>query len=719
MKPRTILSIVIMLAVCLPLAVSCSGSKQITTPAAEENTPLVPDSDIANHGIFGIYDVQIDTSNHTISLEQVGRESSMWHCPLTSFFPNVLILTGYGFDPAHNNDFYADFKLRHPFPGSGIDAFDPRVIALLPANDGVSIFYPTFNVLANNSVLLNPDNYTPLFDNLASYDGNNNPYLAYFKSQPNRKWSSAGPIEDTRRWYLNLNGFGGPAQFKLVVDVSTAYPAQSVPVTDNTQEPVEMTPHVISNTMTQSGGQAAIEITFLDWQGSNNIKCKVECPDLFDLSVQFNFNRTGPNPNEYIFSGTITNAFDAAPGDYPMLIAVWDIPTGLHVYKETIIHVGFDPSAWTPDPTRMNIDLTTLGSTIPPKPGSDLGVIDNDDPIIGGVVMYEPDDMVVRISLDLTEADLSGNSYMSSDEDPNNPHPNPEVFPAGRIDAQSNGIVVQSWIDGHLGLGPDLAGQYQRCDALIGIAQPDAYGWLDMLIGAFPDMSNDNPITPDYDESAERPRLTDVYDECNSFLHPTYYTVGGVWSGTVVWDKATGNTFNPIGAMGGIKSPYWADPFIVMDWGLWIFTGPPSNEIVAADASQDPYYPYQYWGYSGVMTTNSLIGQYDKMGVIQQAILPSNRDAKLLDIELIPPLDPPIDVNGFYQLNDWLVVLMDNQTIEIIDPTFGPNGSVDMIDLSALAGDVKYIDVRNSTAEIYISHTDGVTPYCTVLQLGD
>ncbi|MFH1514517.1 MAG: hypothetical protein ABIG42_03560 [bacterium] len=707
--------IVVIVTVSLSMLAGCSSSgisveadldqKDVVNTFGEEFDGM--------HNMIGAYMMRIDPESLSVTLEPMER-SSDYHFPLTNYYPNVLAITGYGLDPAHNNDFYADIRLSHPFPGSGINGFDARVIAILPANDGVSFFYPTFNVRGNNTALMNYDAFTGLWDD-GGIAGNVNPFISYFKGEANRIWDSNGTVQDTRRFYVDFDGFGGAIQYILKVDVSTAYPDQSLPVRDNAQEPVEMSTMVISN-MLPTGGDALVEVTLLDWQGSENIKIKVECPDLYDLSVQLFYNRPGPNADEYIFSGTISNNHLAPSGDHDMLVVAWDIVTGVKSYSEAIARVNYEPSAWNVDPVRWNIDLTTISDMFPPRPGSDLGVVDNADPVIGGVVMYEPDDMVVKMDLNLTTCELHGYSYMPSDNDPENPHPNPDYFPTVRIDAQETGHVVQSWNDSHLGLGPDLAGQFQRDDALIGIMEPDGFGWIDFLIGAFPNMANDNPLTEDYDESKERPRLTDVYEEYDNGNNK--FVLSGIWSGTVVWDITTGNTFNPIGVMGGIKRPYWAPPFIVMDWGLWIFTGPPTNEIKAADSSQDLYWPFQYWGYSGTMTGPALIAQYDKWGATMAAFRPSNLEANLLDIELIPRQDPPLEINGILQEIDWVAILLDNNTIEILDPYVTPQGQiVDVIDLSVLEGDAVYLDVQNSNANIFISHTDGVTPYCSVFVL--
>ena len=701
----------IALILCLSsLIISCSKSSspmnpQIPSGEASEYS-LLDNSEVRE--ITAVYNATIDTVNQTFTVEPENR-SPMFHFPLSRYYPNVLKIVGYGFTP----NFWADIRLSHPFPGSGIDGFDPRIIAIVPANDGVSCFYPVFNVLANNKALMNPDAYTLLWDSLGgSIVGNANPFKAYFKNQPYRRWSSIGSTQDTQRWNINLAGFGGPVTFKLVVDVCSNFPSAPQPVIDNAPEPVDISCSIGSG-MTNKGGNAPINVTFLDWQGSNNIKCKIEAPDLFDSAIQLFYLAPGPNPNEYVFSGTIPNDKLARAGEYNVLIAAWDIPTDVHIYKEAVAVVENEWGAWHPDPNRTNVDLSVL-SYYPPKPGSDLGVIDCDDSSINGVLMYEETDMVVRMNLDLTTCEIYGDAYLPQDGDPDNPHPNPDIFPAGRIDATNNGVAVRSFIDGHYGAGPDLHGHYQREDSIILIERPDA-GFLNFVIAAMPNMS-DIPSTPLWDEEDERPRVTDVYEEYDT--GEGKYVVSGIWSGTVIsYDPGGGVPFYPIGVMGGIKEPYYDEPFIKMDWGLWIFAGPPTNEIKGADASQDSTYPYQYWGYSGDYIGNSVIGVYDKDGGTVDAIVTSDPDAKLLDIELIPIQDPPLEINGIRQFQDWIAVLLDNKTIEIMDPFAYHGQSVEIIDVSLLIGDVYYLDIADRSGDIFISHSDGPKQYCSVFTL--
>lgn len=318
----------------------CNGGGTPVGTAVDQSSDL-PESSVSSErsrDVMAVYDATIDPVKQTFTVTPDNR-TAQYHFPLTQMFPNVLKITGYGFTP----NFWADIKLVHPFPGSGIDAFDPRVIAILPANPGVRFIYPVLGVGGNNAVVSEPDGYTKLFDNLGgSIPGNVNPFKAYFKDQPNRVWSSTGVTEETQRWQMNLAGFGGPMQFKLVVDVSTNYPATPTPDIDNAQEPVKIIATAGSG-LTPFGGTARITVTTLDWSGyTSNDAVLIEAPDLFDGTVALQYHTYGPLPRETNNIGPIPNSHHAPEGEYKFLAARGDQTTASYLYGEFSINVSYN-----------------------------------------------------------------------------------------------------------------------------------------------------------------------------------------------------------------------------------------------------------------------------------------------------------------------------------------------------------------------------------------
>jgi len=337
---KTSILIVVSMMLVIALA-SCSGSSKNQLPIepniqSNDSQLSLGTEDTSGRSILAVYDAMIDPIAKTFTAAPAERIAD-YHFPLTQLYPNVLQIVGYGWTP----NFWADIKLRHPYPGSGIDGYDPRVIAILPANPGVSFNYPNLNAIGNNKALYDPDGYTKLFDNLGgSIAGNTNPFKAYFKDQPYRVWSSTGVTQETQRWNLNLAGFGGSMQYKLVVDVSTNYPNPPTPGTDNAPEPVQIDA-VIGDGLTSEGGDATIEVTLFDWQGQESIgDVKVEAPDIFNGIVLLQYDCPGPNPYEYVYTGTISNDFLAPEGAYKLFVSAHDkLNDILCIYDEFTVNV--------------------------------------------------------------------------------------------------------------------------------------------------------------------------------------------------------------------------------------------------------------------------------------------------------------------------------------------------------------------------------------------
>lgn len=331
--------IIFIATMLLLVATSCAGKGEnaVTTamPTTDSETLTT-----ATKQVLGVWSAEINPDTKTFTVTPDIREAS-FHLPLTQYYPNVLKITGYGWTP----NFWADIQLTHPFSTGQckVDGFDTRIIAIIPAKSGVSFTYPIFDCVGNNKAIINPDGYTKLFDNFGgSIPGNTNPFKAYFKDQRYRVWSNAGVMVETQRWDMNFEGFGGPLRFKLVVDVSTDYPNPSQPVIDNAPEPVKIDA-TIGQGLSQNGGSADVTVTLLDWQGQDTIGgvC-VEAPNLFNGVVNLAYSTLGPNPNEYVYAGTITNEKLAPEGEYKTLITAWDQATSIHIYNEFTVLVNQD-----------------------------------------------------------------------------------------------------------------------------------------------------------------------------------------------------------------------------------------------------------------------------------------------------------------------------------------------------------------------------------------
>jgi hypothetical protein len=348
MKISNFLTTIISILIVLTLG-ACSGKQSGTgSPVApdfiSDETPQTVQTVQNPHDLVAEYDAIIDPSAGTFTIEPAQRTGE-YHFPLTNMYPNVLAITGYHFGPP----FTATIKLTHPYPTSNIIGYDPRVIACLPANAGVRAEFPAHQVYMNNSVLLEPDGYTRLHD-VTTIPGNANPFKAYFKSKSYRQWGASTGTVESQTWVMDITGFGGPIKFKLIVDVSTNYPAVSTPVTDNCQEPydLEIDTH---GSMTSSGGTGYVDVFVYDWQGKDGIgSVKAEVPDLFDGMADLSYVADGPYPNSYLYSGSISNTKHTPAGQYKMLVSSNDYATGIQYFEITNVTVA-------PSPVNL-IDLT-------------------------------------------------------------------------------------------------------------------------------------------------------------------------------------------------------------------------------------------------------------------------------------------------------------------------------------------------------------------------
>jgi hypothetical protein len=110
--------------------IACSKGKSPVEPVIND-AQISFGTESENRSVLAVYNAVIDPDKKTFTLEPANR-SGNFHYPLTELYPDVLQITDWGLTP----NFWADIRLTHPFPGSGIDVFDPRVIAILLANPG-------------------------------------------------------------------------------------------------------------------------------------------------------------------------------------------------------------------------------------------------------------------------------------------------------------------------------------------------------------------------------------------------------------------------------------------------------------------------------------------------------------------------------------------------------------------------------------------------------
>lgn len=703
---RSTMILMLVLGMALMVA-ACSGGNSPVNPGSANMPDTFGTTVDEGRNVIAAYEATIDPVAQTFTIEPTERVGS-FHFPLTNSYPNVVKVVSFNFGPP----FTANISLTHPYPNSGIKGYDPRVIAILPANSGVSMGYNGLSVLANHSVLLQPDGYTKLMDKTA-LAGNANPFVAYFKEKSFREWSSTPPNHtETKTWTMDINGFGGALQFFLVVDVSTNFPAPPTPVTDNCPEPAEIVTSTVGPMQPAAGSQATIEVKILDWQSASGTTVKCEAPALTNNINSLVYAGPG-GTNQYIFSGTLTNQKAAPEGDYFYLIEAKDTATGIALYDEfkLTVSAGGTQGAWTLDPDRDNVDTTLW--TQPAFAGTDIAVIDGSNTDWNGVVMYDEFSQIVKADLNLTDGNIYGYAYLPSNDKGTHPAPDTQML-AGRLDgADANGFVFRTFVDENITLGPAGNGKYQREDCVIIISMPNADPFLEALTGIYLTL-NDNTNTTEYNEANELLAGADVWDEADTGLGTNPLSI--FWKGTQILDVDT-SSYNPIGAMGGLADPYFDGAAFVVDWGIWGVTYPPFSEIVGMDGSQDQSFPWMFWAIGKDIFVNQVAWYTKDTLSYVDAYTPTDAAAKILDVQLIPLQNPPLVIETKTQLNDWVAVLLDNKTIEIFDPTMPLGELVSTVDMSGITGTPSYFDIDNKNADIFVSHNDGVIQYVSVFTI--
>ena len=335
---RFFLDFVLVSSVIL-LLLGCSNVSNPIDSDAQANVPEISsDTGYGNHHTMGVYQAVIDPDAQTFKIEPVNRElCDGLHLWLSKHFDNLIEIEDYSFTPT----FWADITLQHPLPGSGITGYDPRLIAELQATPGLNAaYYPAMDIVTNNKVVKNPDGYTKLKDT-GIYNGNTNPFLAYFKDEPYRQWASTGVTSDTRRWEMDLSGFGGTFEYFFIVEVSTNFPNPPHPITDNCPECInircEQESILINNTR--------LDVILHDWQGEDTIgSTKVEAPGVFSGTYGFSWDGLGPGTYDSRVHSDIVNELHPLAGTYNMMISSHDFTWNLYMYQEFKLQVGASPS---------------------------------------------------------------------------------------------------------------------------------------------------------------------------------------------------------------------------------------------------------------------------------------------------------------------------------------------------------------------------------------
>jgi hypothetical protein len=258
---------------------------------------LVQDADISNHNLAGIWSLQLnpDFKEANVVLK---REAAI-HYNVTRMIPAPQIIIN-GYNP-FTRILDVDVTITNPYP---IEVYDVRLI----------IFTDTIN-----TTLLEPDNWTTLFD----IPGANivNPFKAYCKTQQNRIFAHYSQhTENLKIWFPQ-----GIRTVSFAVDVS--YPG-------NCEDPYQIKWFNHGTLKDDTGSSCEASVTVKDWQ--NNVSSVfLICPQVTGVFMEpFSYagndeweliliNRTGAISQNYTgYIAAYSSGFENVPLVEPVLINV-------------------------------------------------------------------------------------------------------------------------------------------------------------------------------------------------------------------------------------------------------------------------------------------------------------------------------------------------------------------------------------------------------------
>jgi len=283
-------------------AVGCSSSRHnpITPekPLANPDLPVVvSDGNTENHSLLGLWSIDFDIENHIATLTP--DRSPETHYNATSLIPPPEIIVN-SYDPAsHVID--VDVTLTNPF---NVDVYDVRGIVFVDA-----VFH----------YLLNPDNWTPLYDIPSGYPVN--PFRAFAKSIPNRKFAAHSQQTENFQIYLPQ----GNTNVQFAIDAS--YPG-------NCEEPYLIENFSQDNLFEYAGSSTTATVYAYDWQDNVN-HVSLYCPEITNQDL-VPFQDAGSNKWEL----ELVNNRGAGVGDYTgWIIAKSSDSANLALYDMVTIKV--------------------------------------------------------------------------------------------------------------------------------------------------------------------------------------------------------------------------------------------------------------------------------------------------------------------------------------------------------------------------------------------
>jgi len=291
-------------ATIILMIMGCSGTDTSTAPEMESHGNYS-----SEHAVWGVFDLSWDGVSDKMTVSQNRQLAGYYNVtPMLTHQHITIYITGW--DPV-GKIMTLDVTLTNPVD---LDGYDVRGII----------------TNAFDAVLVNPDDYTKLFDFNSPPVAN--PFRAFAKDETNRKfWGNYADPDQ----YIKTETFEiyFPDVINAVYVVSAAWP-------DNAPEPYDIVDIQQSGTLYETSGSIDVTIEVLDWQDVTAYDVVIEANPVTVNDVHLT------QADATHWEATITNDGGVSAGEYEVWVAAYDEGVSYALYNKFTIEVKPDIPPW-------------------------------------------------------------------------------------------------------------------------------------------------------------------------------------------------------------------------------------------------------------------------------------------------------------------------------------------------------------------------------------
>jgi len=276
----------------------CSGnSSSPMTPYQKPDSATIPlsetDNHVSNQAILGSWTAHFNIESLKVTV--IPERIPSAHYNVKSLVPPPEIKIN-SYDPI-SNVIDIDVTLTNSFD---VDGYDVRLIIYTD-----DLYH----------MLLNPDQWTPLYD----IPGGDtiNPFKAYAKNEPNRKFSSHAQHTENLLIYLP----NGNTSVSFTMEAS--YP-------NNCKEPYLLENFQHDILYSDAGSVAEVKVDVLDWQGNTSF-VSLHCPEITGMGL-VQFSQESANT----WKLNLVNNTGAYPGSYNAILVAGSSDSGSLVLNDYV-----------------------------------------------------------------------------------------------------------------------------------------------------------------------------------------------------------------------------------------------------------------------------------------------------------------------------------------------------------------------------------------------